>query len=97
LPRSHFLKNAPGQQIPFSAQGASKRNSVLWFFDQKEKERTSSRHFFWSGKEVRLVRAKRKRFLGVGYMDIVTKQAVFSTDRPHTFAEAVEIKETLEK
>ena len=47
--------------------------------------------------EVKLVKAKRKRFLGAGYMDIITRRGMFSTDRLHTFAEAVEIKETLEK
>ena len=47
--------------------------------------------------EVRLVQAKRKRFLGLGSMEIVSRDHVYVTDRLHNFEEAAEVKEALGK
>ncbi|HSU52845.1 MAG TPA: hypothetical protein VLT36_02155 [Candidatus Dormibacteraeota bacterium] len=48
-------------------------------------------------KEVRIVRAKRKRFLGAYYMEIETRHGTFSTDRLPGLSDAKIVKDILEK
>jgi hypothetical protein len=47
--------------------------------------------------DIRIIPVTRKRFLGAGYMEIVTRNATYRTGRLRTFSQAVEVKEKLSK